>query len=385
MVRTIMNSSVVIAAVALMATGGASVEAQTPQANGRTRVVVTAPDQVDVQRLVGVTVAGEVAREVGRSLRDVTALVTGLGDQVGGSRDFRAEQRDRQTKMLPIGPNGALELKNVAGTISVKAGSGREAKVEVVRVARGRTDADAKRGLEEVTAEVTQREGRASVVAHYPSMHGERPAYAVQVSYVVEAPVGTRLTIGTVAGDVRVDGIKGETTIDAISGDVTIAAAGPVPSAKSVSGNVTLTDVQSEGSVEVGSISGDVTLQNLKARRLSINCVSGNVVAREVQAQNAEVKGVSTNIEYAGAIAKGGRYELQTHSGSVKLVVTGGSGFEVQGRTFSGRIDADENLGLRDASTGRTLLRGTVGDGGADVVITTFSGSVTISRRPAGR
>ena len=59
-------------------------------------------------------------------------------------KDFHVEQTDRQTKTLAIGANGSLELKNIVGDITVKAGGGREATVEIVRVSRGQTDADAK-------------------------------------------------------------------------------------------------------------------------------------------------------------------------------------------------------------------------------------------------
>ena len=77
-------------------------------------------------------------------------------------RDYRAEQIDKQTKTLAIGATGSLELRNIVGDIMVKAGGSRDATVEIVRMSRGRTDADAKLGLERVTAWTTPRRTAAS-------------------------------------------------------------------------------------------------------------------------------------------------------------------------------------------------------------------------------
>ena len=67
---------------------------------------------------------------------------------------FTAEQTDRQTQVLALGSNGVLELRTFVGDVSVISGSGREVRLEIVRRSRGRTDADAKLGLEQVTAAI---------------------------------------------------------------------------------------------------------------------------------------------------------------------------------------------------------------------------------------
>ena len=111
------------------------------------------------------------------------------------------EQVDRQTHMLAIGASGALDLRNVAGEISVTAGSGNEARVEVIRRARGRTSDDARLGLQQVTVEVSHQGERAAVSARYPQgrRDGNVP-YSVDIAYVVTAPAGTRVTATSVSG-----------------------------------------------------------------------------------------------------------------------------------------------------------------------------------------
>ncbi|HUF47043.1 MAG TPA: hypothetical protein VMM93_04445, partial [Vicinamibacterales bacterium] len=64
---------------------------------------------------------------------------------------FRAEVVDRATHRVRVPAGGTLVLTNMVGDIEVRAGTGPEVRVDVVRVARGRTDADARQGLAGVT------------------------------------------------------------------------------------------------------------------------------------------------------------------------------------------------------------------------------------------
>jgi DUF4097 and DUF4098 domain-containing protein YvlB len=294
----------------------------------------------------------------------------------GQSRDFKAEQKDTQTRTVAIGAAGDLTLKNIAGDITVKAGGARDATVEIVRVSRGRTDADAKLGLERVTVDVTTHGERAEVVARYP---GDRdPGYSVSVSYTVTAPAGASVNIETISGRVRVTGLQGGTAVRAVSGAIDLASCAKVEAAKTVSGTITLTDVQSDGDLEVEAISGDIHLANVKARRVAASVVSGTISARDVQADGASLGSVSGNIEYSGSVTPKGRYEFKAHSGNVRAGLLGG--FDLEARTFSGRVEAEASLGIAPGTNSKSL-RGTTGNGGAAVIATTFSGNVWVGKK----
>lgn len=324
------------------------------------------------------------ALEALEALGDLGVLET-LGDlsavvNVRQNRNFREEQTDRATRQLDLGTSGVLELRNVSGDITVTAGSGSQATVEIVRRSRGLTAADARRGLDEVTAEVTEQRGRASVIARYRDQR-DRPPYSVSISYIVRAPAGTRVTIGSVSGDVNVTGITGDLAVDLVSGDIDITDAARVQQVKTVSGDVTLTNVQTDGSLSVGSINGDVTLRRIRAGQLSVNGVSGDVDASDVTVDGADLKTISGTVRYTGGLRGNGRYEFQTHSGDVVLVLTGDAGFELEARTFSGDIRPDPSFAGSNLTAGRRSLRGRVGTGDAVLVATTFSGDVVIRRR----
>ena len=368
---------------AILAMGAAS--AASAQ-DARVQVTVQVPVRVmhDVQRLVATAVSGEIAGDIRRTVRD---LLDGLdirrefGQRVT-ERDFRAEQTDQETRTLALGANGALDLRNVVGDISVTAGSGRDTTVQIVRRSRGRTDADAKLGLSRVKVEVDQRGDRATIRPIYPDE--SRLPYSVSVSYQVTAPAGTRVTVTSLAGGVTVRGIRGDVAVSLTSGDVLLDDLGRISTAKTISGDITITGADmADSNLVVGTMSGSLTLQRVKARRLEGSTISGTVTARDVAADSATLSSMNGAVSYAGTLTRSGRYELQTHSGPLHFTPAGSTGFEVQANTFSGDIRTDLPLQMQTA-TGtrgpRRTLRATTGDASAVVILTTFSGSIVIGK-----
>jgi DUF4097 and DUF4098 domain-containing protein YvlB len=332
----------------------------------------------DVDRLVHSSL-GRAGDGLGDAIRELAGHAGALGHlEARQNRTFKAEKTDRETRTLAIGASGTLDLQTHSGDISVTAGSGRDVTLEIIRRARGRTDADVQLGLEQVKSTVDSRPDRARVRAVYPDRQAN--TYSVDVSYVVTAPAGTHVTAETISGNVTIKGIRGDVAVDVTSGDVNIADS-RVSQAKTISGPVTLTDVETDGNVDVRSVSGTVTLQNVKARRLTADAVaSGDITARNIVCDTATLKTLSGNVDFSGPLSKNGRYELGAFSGTVHFAPAGPAGFELQASTFSGDIRTDKSMTFRDLSLSRRSLRGTFGDGGAMVILKTFSGNVTIGK-----
>jgi len=373
--------------------GSAAVAAQDTRIQQKRTVVIPQEVIIELQRLAQETFGDEafkdLSREITQAMRDLgreLGHVSGPGFHAGPSmqdKDYKFEQTDKQTKALAIGANGSLELRNIIGDITVKAGGGREASVEIVRVSRGKTEADAKLGLERVTAEVTSRGDRATVIAEYPNER--RSNYYVSVAYNVTAPAGARVLVQTITGDVMLTGIKGETSVSTTTGSVEIAQAANLTAAHTVTGKLVIRDSQGDA-LDIGTMNGPMQLSNIKAKRLELTAVTGNISAREIQAGGVEASCMSCEIEYSGGLTAGGRYEFQAHSGTIRLGLTGG--FDFEGQTFSGQIEVDKALGLKPEAQSqpaglgmrRKSLNGTVGGGGAVVEATTFSGDVKLGR-----
>jgi DUF4097 and DUF4098 domain-containing protein YvlB len=341
----------------------------------RTRTLLTA---VAVLAAAVVTLSAHDRQTEDLPLTELLAAWPGAAP--GDVQNFREEVVDRETHTLAIGASGSLELKTVSGNITCVAGNGTSATVEVVRRARGRTEADARLGLSEIRATVDHKGERASVTAVYPA-NRRQPPYSVDVSYVVTAPAGTRVSASAVSGDVSVRNIKGDVSAVTVSGDVAVTGAAQVSVAKTVSGDVTLTDITTSGAIGAAAVSGDVRFTRVKAAQISSESVSGTIELADTTTERATLKSVSGDIRYTGAIVRGGRYELQSHSGDVQLGTDGPAGFELQASTFSGSIRTAPSTVLRAATTSSRSVRGTVGDGSAVLVVTTFSGDIAIVAR----
>jgi hypothetical protein len=299
---------------------------------------------------------------------------------VRGQDRFRAEETHRETRSLAIGANGWLELRNLVGDITVTAGPGREANLEIIRRSRGMTDADVKTGLERVTVDVQTTGDRATVTARYPEERNResQSRYGVSVSYNVTAPPGTRVAIGTTSGDVTVRNIKGDVSAQVTSGDIVVSGASQVSNLRTISGDISVSETTTDAALTVGAISGDVLFTQVKARRLAADVTSGDVIVRDSALESATLKSLSGDVEYSGPLTRGGRYELQTHSGTVVLNVSGNVGYELQASTFNGSITTPPGAAVKNVSTSRRSFRGTIGDGGAVVALTTFSGEIRV-------
>jgi DUF4097 and DUF4098 domain-containing protein YvlB len=305
----------------------------------------------------------------------------------------RVEEVERLSKTVKIGATGEIDVVNFAGDIVVTRGGGSEAKIEMVKTARARTAQEAREMLPLVQIEVAERPGRVELRTRYPRdepmMRGHRNV-SVTVAYTIAAPPAARITLKTMSGNIRVSDIVGDLALEAVSGNVRVSGAARINVAKTLSGNVEIADTRSEAALDAGSVSGSVILNRVKARRMDLGTVSGNVMLSEVDCDRVDAHSTSGDIEFGGQLGKSGRYGLRSHSGNVRLVLAGSTGFEVEATTFSGTIRSDLPLTGQtpEARGGRgpgrlpgQALRGLFGDGSAVVELRTFSGSIVITKR----
>ena len=296
------------------------------------------------------------------------------------NRSRQAEQTQRENRTLSIGPNGSLDLEAISGNITVNAATSRDTTLEIIKVSRGRTDAEAQSGMNQVTVEVDVRGERASVRTHYPD-RGRSRDIDVSVSYVVTTPAGTRLNAHSVGGNVKVSGIRGELTAASIGGNVDVDDAAKLVSATTVGGDITIRNSRTDETLRAETVGGNIRIEGTKTRRLTASTVGGDITARDVTCDGLDVGTMSGNVEFSGPLARGGRYDLHTQSGNVRVMPSGG-GYELQAQTFSGDIRTDSTIQVQGTSKSRGPrheIRGSVGDGSAVIIARTFSGNVTVS------
>ncbi|MBZ5557399.1 MAG: DUF4097 domain-containing protein [Acidobacteriia bacterium] len=298
-------------------------------------------------------------------------------------RNSGPEQTERFSRKVKIGRDGRVSLANIAGDIVVTGGSGDEVSIEAVKRTRG------DRGeLASVHIDVAERGSRVEVQTTH-TLRRDR----VSVDYTVSVPNSASLEVHSISGTIKVTGVRGTVRAETISGDVTVSDTPKLEAAKSTSGNVSIAGVSVEGDLVAGSVSGSVTARNVKAHGLELGSVSGGITVTDAMCDRLGAKSVSGSIEYAGTISKTGRYEINTHSGTVRLTLANPPGFELNANSFSGSVRSDFPMtigGTADRNTrdrsGRRIMnnrsmRATYGDGSATLTIRTFSGDIVIAKK----
>jgi DUF4097 and DUF4098 domain-containing protein YvlB len=325
-------------------------------------------------------------------LRTAAALVPlALGVLAGGPlavADLHAQFRGGFTepfeRTVTIGSGGLLDLSNLSGRITVTGGGGRDVVISATKRARNaRSDAEASTLFGGVRIDVAERTGRVVVRTIYGARSGRRGS--VGVDYTVRVPRDTALELRSVSGDIEVSDVRGETRVEVVSGDLTLLDVTNLARAKTVSGDVEVVDAAGARDTSLAVVSGDLRVRNLKAPRIEVESVSGDVDLTDLETERLNVGSVSGDVRFQGPLARTGRYEVNSHSGSVRLRVAG-SGFDLEAQTFSGDIDTNVSVlvppGTTPGRRGRRSqeLRGAVDGGGALLSIRTFSGDITISR-----
>jgi hypothetical protein len=245
-------------------------------------------------------------------------------------------------------------------------------------------------------------------------------------------PRGATVEVESQTGHVEVSDVA-EARVKVLSGDVDVRRVSRAVQVSCLSGDVSVSD--STGPVRVESVSGDVEARNVRTSATGDNfeakSTSGDVTIEAVGHGHVSGSAISGQILYTGALARGGSYDFRTISGDVTLELPADASFTIHAKVVvSGEIvtdfpiktstttSASASVGGPDVMTPAppapaappgsagmpappappvhvrkvpkvklhkehesARLDGTVGDGGAVVNLTSFSGSLHLRRR----
>jgi hypothetical protein len=199
------------------------------------------------------------------------------------------------------------------------------------------------------------------------------------VQYDLTVPVGTRVLMHSMSGDLHTRGTHGEVEARSVSGDVVVDDAVRNATLESVSGNVQARTI--EGDVRARSVSGDVDLDGVTGD-VNLSSVSGHGYVTAAHSRVVRMETVSGDLKYDGTMDQSGTYDFQAHSGNIELDLPSDVGASLAIDTFSGDIDSDFSLTIqptaRDRGPSRHHVETTLGKGGAHVTIASFSGDIQL-------
>jgi DUF4097 and DUF4098 domain-containing protein YvlB len=360
-------------------------------------VLVVVPRPAAAQSADWENLADDIARRVERQAEQFARQVERHADSIGRYFDqrFEAQGRGRRgfdrgpeytesfSRTVRLGRTGTFDLQNVSGDIAVTGGGGDDVRIEAIKRVRHPNEAEGKALLSEITIDVQERSGRVDVRAEYP----RRRNWAGGVDFTVSVPRDASVTLRSVSGTVKVSNINGELRADTVSGDVITTSTRRLRTLKTVSGDVEISDAEAE-ELSASSVSGDVTVNRLKASGFDAQTVSADLRLTDIEVERASLRSVSGDVDYSGRLQRNGRYQFQSHSGDIRVTPADERGFTIEGSTFSGDIRSDYPLTLQ-TGPGNSLtgpgrnrsVRGSFGDGGATLSLQSFSGDIVIVKR----
>lgn len=255
-----------------------------------------------------------------------------------------AEVTEAFSRTARLDPGGTFDLLNVSGDVTVTGGSnGREVRIEGMKRVRNVANPRAQAILNTIQIAVAERGGNVEVRTRGFTRNNAPNRPTAIVDYAIVLPEHANVILRTTSGNLRLQNVSGD-------------------------------------QFELNTLSGDVIMQALRGRMLDVHTVTGNMVLQDIFAERARLQSTTGNLEYGGELQPTGRYRLQTHKGNIRVAPTGAQGFDLDAMTHSGALRTDFAIkrGPQAARGVTRVWRGTVGDAGAALTVSTFSGNIIL-------
>jgi len=292
------------------------------------------------------------------------------------------ESTEPFARAFKVGKGSALMGSNISGNIQISPGGGDQIEVQALKHAWGPNAEQAKQHLGDAVIEAHSTGNRVELRVEHAARKDGR---GVDVEFDVKVPADASVELRTVSGDMRVTNVKGEIRVQGVSGNLALEGTPRLVMVKSVSGDISLTNAGADAQLSVSTVNGDLQGQTLSARSLDLNTVNGDIRIGGWSGDRAHIRTLDGDLDLQTSLIKGGRYEIESHSGDVQVSLPEQPGFELETHTFSGRIRIDFPIRsegpIRDNDRGPRSVRGSYGDGSAILRVQTFSGDLTITRR----
>ncbi len=200
----------------------------------------------------------------------------------------------------------------------------------------------------------------------------------IRAGMAVAADLDGDVKIGVGSGGLAVQDVRGRLVMDTGSGKARLDRfEGTALVIDTGSGSVAVTEAAAD-TIAIDTGSGGVTVEGLEAGRLAIDTGSGNVRVESAGADGALIDTGSGAVHLALVRMGDGRFEIDTGSGGIVMLVPADLSARFDIDIGSGGIDVDVPIS-KTLHKSRGEMRFIAGDGDANVILDTGSGSVRVA------
>ena len=178
----------------------------------------------------------------------------------------------------------------------------------------------------------------------------------------------------------EIEKVLGSIDVSSMSGDLTLEGGNDNIELEAVSGNITVQGAT--GQLNLSSVSGDVTV-DANANYFEAQTVSGDIEANIGSAEKIELESVSGDINVSLLIDDNGRLDAGTVSGDIEIEFQNddiNARFDIEtgpGGDFRNKISEDR---MDEKNRFSSSVEFSLGKGGASVEIETMSGTIELER-----
>jgi hypothetical protein len=256
----------------------------------------------------------------------------------------------RKELHFKVGKHPAVSINNPYGPVMVRAGAARE--VSVVAILHS----------DRVELDQSQSHNRIDIVSHL--LQGADQNSGI-VEYQVQVPADANLTIHSDNGRIHAEKLRGDVTMEGNSAAMEVADCG-------------------DGHVHIKTLSGPVTLSNIRNGHIEILSMGGDVSLNSVSGPYVTVNSNTGKIAYAGDFGGEGEYAFTSHTGDIEAVAPAYASIDVLARSNQGRVESDFSLEPKHTpfyAKGGSAFAGTLGMAASSVKLFSFSGRIHLKKR----
>lgn len=176
-----------------------------------------------------------------------------------------------------------------------------------------------------------------------------------------------KAVVNNVAGNIYLNNVGQGIQAATYEGDVMVENCGGAISLEATNGNIVAFDVAPSDIGDIfrsKTISGAISLERIEHRQMEIGSHSGS-------------------IKFAGELQNGGQYSFNTTSGTITLAMAETTSCKINALYGFGKFNSELNYKiLQENNTSKTQsLVATIGEGDANVNLTTYSGVIRIKKQ----
>ena len=329
------------------------------------------------------------------AIRSARASAVGTGTDVRAEsrQDVDNEQGTPLSRTVAVEGDTAVRLCLDSGDVIVRGWERQEVRASSSDVAQIRLQpVEAAAGGGAAAASAAKLTKRIEILlSNFEDETLKTGACRASGNLVVDVPRGATVTVEVRSGDVDVTDVA-EARVESLSGDVDLSRISRTAEVKVMSGDISLKE--SSGRISLRSFSGDIDVTNIRPASdgdpLIVKATSGSIALGHVGHARVEASTVSGDVSLDGSLARGGSYDLKTNSGDVSVALPADASFKLNARVVSGDGEIITAFPVKtnpiqppqpskEYSAGR--LVGTVGTGEAEIVLSSFSGTVVLKKR----